>query len=564
MMDSVGAIGGAIASIGKAAFQALTGDFEGAQKSLAGMMTGFFADRIQSDVDLIKGTFVAMGEELGAMKDPFGEMGKRLDEFQKKFAQTPKKVATPVLPPVAATDDEIKKGREQIEAALKEKLEQLKSNHDIYKAEAAKANAEIEQLFAKGDIDEREHLQRQNAAKQDALIKDRELLEAEVTLRKEYQGKMGFGKSKEEESARTKAVGTFKAELAKLAGDIKAKNIEIQTEIIKSGTIDIETANKVAKARREGELKTFEDGIKLRKEELALKLASGDLSDLDVKRQELSLEKELLNARRAKLAADRDAQGAKSEDVQKAREGIIAIGVELQTLDQRMNVLDTTRDWFSGMNRGLKSYADAASNMGSQVESAFTNAFKGMEDALVQFVQTGKLDFKSLANSIISDLIRIQIKASITGPLSSALNTGIASLFGNSSPDPSGGGTISASGSYTGTSIYGSIAGQVLHNGGKVVPRFHFGGLASDEVPAVLQTGERVLDREHNALMERFANKAEGSGGVTKIELINQTGTQMKQRDGGMKFDGAGMVKTIVLEAMDTDPGFRWAMRGGA
>jgi lambda family phage tail tape measure protein len=34
-----------------------------------------------------------------------------------------------------------------------------------------------------------------------------------------------------------------------------------------------------------------------------------------------------------------------------------------------------------------------------------------MGDALARFVTTGKLDFKSLADAIISDLIRIQLQA---------------------------------------------------------------------------------------------------------------------------------------------------------
>lgn len=44
-----------------------------------------------------------------------------------------------------------------------------------------------------------------------------------------------------------------------------------------------------------------------------------------------------------------------------------------------------------------------------------------MTDALVNFVMTGKLDFRTLANSIISDLIRIQIQRAITLPLANAM-----------------------------------------------------------------------------------------------------------------------------------------------
>jgi phage-related minor tail protein len=46
-----------------------------------------------------------------------------------------------------------------------------------------------------------------------------------------------------------------------------------------------------------------------------------------------------------------------------------------------------------------------------------------MTDALVGFVMTGKLDFRSLANSIISDLIRIQIQRAITLPLAKAMSS---------------------------------------------------------------------------------------------------------------------------------------------
>ena len=70
-----------------------------------------------------------------------------------------------------------------------------------------------------------------------------------------------------------------------------------------------------------------------------------------------------------------------------------------------------------GAQKGLQSYLDSVANVAASSEALITNSFKGMEDALVSFVSTGKLDFKSLVNSIIADMARISIRENITGPL---------------------------------------------------------------------------------------------------------------------------------------------------
>ena len=81
---------------------------------------------------------------------------------------------------------------------------------------------------------------------------------------------------------------------------------------------------------------------------------------------------------------------------------------------------DAEHAWETGVAKALNNYIDNVTSAAAQSEKLFSDAFKGMEDALVKFVQTGKLDFKSLANSIIADLIRIQIQNSIMKPLAQA------------------------------------------------------------------------------------------------------------------------------------------------
>ena len=113
-------------------------------------------------------------------------------------------------------------------------------------------------------------------------------------------------------------------------------------------------------------------------------------------------------------------------------EALKSTAAMIKAIDARW---EAERSWETGVAKALNSYIDNISNAAAQSERIFTNAFKGMEDALVSFVQTGKLDFKSLANSIVADLIRIQIQQSITKPLaqmmqSSGMMSGIKSLFG--------------------------------------------------------------------------------------------------------------------------------------
>lgn len=67
-----------------------------------------------------------------------------------------------------------------------------------------------------------------------------------------------------------------------------------------------------------------------------------------------------------------------------------------------------------GANRAIENYLDSASNVAKQTEDLYTKTFTSIEDALVSFVTTGKLNFKGLADSIIAEIARIQIKAALS------------------------------------------------------------------------------------------------------------------------------------------------------
>lgn len=123
----------------------------------------------------------------------------------------------------------------------------------------------------------------------------------------------------------------------------------------------------------------------------------------------------------------------------------------------RVTFLDTQNDLASGLKRGLLKMKQEFNDIAKVTEQAVTNAFTGMEDALVGFVTTGKFNFKDLANSIMADIARIVIRQQIMKPIIDSLSGG--------SGGSSGGGIFGFIGS-----ALGSLFGGARALGGNVFP----------------------------------------------------------------------------------------------
>jgi hypothetical protein len=146
----------------------------------------------------------------------------------------------------------------------------------------------------------------------------------------------------------------------------------------------------------------------------------------------------------------------------------------------------------------LKSYATDALNWGKGLGETLSRAFSGAESAFRSFVETGKLDFKGLVRSILADLAVLAFRRAVLGPIANALS----GAFG-------GGGSVAAAVSHSGGMVglsghSRSVPAQAFAS----APRMHSGGWAGlrpDEVPTILQRGERVLSRAQVARGDRSA-----------------------------------------------------------
>lgn len=107
-------------------------------------------------------------------------------------------------------------------------------------------------------------------------------------------------------------------------------------------------------------------------------------------------------------------------------------------------------------------------------------------------MKSGKLEFRDLVTSMIADLAKLAARRFILGPIANALSGALGGTGGVSA-------SILHAGGVVGTPSPGRMVPALAFAG---APRMHNGGWAGlrpDEVPAILQRGERVLSRREAA-----------------------------------------------------------------
>ena len=238
---------------------------------------------------------------------------------------------------------------------------------------------------------------------------------------------------------------------------------------------------------------------------------------------------------RNETVAALEAAGVAAADYQARVADVVDARLSAALDEHERGILEASRAWRDGAALALEEYADAATNAAHNAGEAVTSTLDGMGDALADMVARGKLDFSSLADSIIADLARIAVQQAIVGPIAGALG----GLFGG------GGGTAAAAIFHAG-GVVGAAGGArravppALFAG---APRLHAGGVAGlrgDEIPAILQRGETVLPRGAATLPPVVVN------------FTNEGTPQRQARPARADFDGRRWLIDIAVEDVDS------------
>jgi len=373
------------------------------------------------------------------------------------------------------------------------------------------------------------------------LDKARAKAEAEKTRileewKKAAKAKEEAAKAKEWETARRGLLADISGagldEFEKKLIDIDKKAEDLRAKFGKKKEIETWAEAMKGEISTEQARKDFEEWLKIEKghEEWRKKVASdtkaareGEINDrlaaLDLAEKEGTFHRDTIEERIALMEESRDIQEDYLATLDKQKDPA-SWYAQLSAINATKSKLAELRGELHPVFTSLNKYAEEATDVWKQVGTAVTGVFSKMEDALTEFVMSGKFKFEDFANAVIRDLVRIAVRAQITGPIAGFFS----GLFG-------GGET----GRYTSPELAtGSTAGYEIG----IIPGSHRGGMGNEPTFYRIVPNPGLLQRYHRGLGpgERYSI-------TTDEEMILTPGQQKRvaellQSGGGGKSGG--------------------------
>ena len=152
----------------------------------------------------------------------------------------------------------------------------------------------------------------------------------------------------------------------------------------------------------------------------------------------------------------------------------------------------------------IQKYRDELMKTGEMIQNFYVGTFKKMEDALTEFVMTGKFKFKEFARSVIADITRIAIRQAIIAPIVGALFPGADKAVNPNSMNPLG--------------LSREAKGGVYSNG---IRKFAYGGIVDAPTYFPFAKGVGLMGE---AGPEAIMPLKRGKGGRLGVEVAGGSG----------------------------------------
>jgi len=225
-------------------------------------------------------------------------------------------------------------------------------------------------------------------------------------------------------------------------------------------------------------------------------------------------------------------------------------------------------DWQNGAKAAWADYLDSARNVAGMTQDLFSNGFRSMEDAVVQFAMTGKLSFADFTRSVLADMARIAARQAATGMLSSVVGLGMSaagSYFGGGASASAG----ATQAGYTGTDFSNWAAAQAkggawasgaqfFAKGGaftnSVVSQPTAFGMAGGKAGVMGEAGPEAIVPLARAADGSLGVRSLGAGGsMTTMQISSPVSITMDDRSSeGMELDQQALAANMQREIKAT------------
>jgi len=223
-------------------------------------------------------------------------------------------------------------------------------------------------------------------------------------------------------------------------------------------------------------------------------------------------------------------------------------------------------DWSAGIEKSLADYAFQATDVFSQVGNVVTRAFQGMEDALVEFTKSGKLNFRDMVDNMIEDVTRLLYRQALAGLVSDFAASSFGG-FGSGATkatvpeftgDVSTARTVnSANGNVFPHKALSDYSGTVV-NKPTVFPFANGIGLMGEDGDEAILPLKRGRDGKLGVATESSQTKM----APVTVNVYNQNG-EKKEAESRSRLDVNGLVIDVFLRDMAQNGPMKRALKGG-